>query len=596
MAAKELEKLEKEAQEIRYVSKPTVLTEEFLAEQIWDRKTQPKYLVYHFSDESVTETDKLELGETDQKGRQVVYVPADNEALRKGLVIVPSGVTKCSFKEVLDKIDKFTDDPNFDACGQRASVKFLSRVVVGSWFLDRFVDDPLKDVAGAGKFAPLIPIRGPSCSGKNRLAFLLRLVSYRPYFEMSTYRIPSLYRPLDLWKGVLVLDEADFAATNEKSELIHFLNCRATGTPISRQDSKNPKVTHTFTNFQITILTQRRTFDDNATESRGLPYYSETTDKKLPSLETDKMLNEGLEIQNMMLWLRFKYYREVKIAKETWINEVTDPRLMSSLLPILALSEIEPGLKSEVENVAKEMEALKVEQKANSEDGLVINYLWDRISEGYFTLYNHHYYVTTKSEDDEEKTIPLTISKIADSLKFTPSKTSKVLKSLNLCPSGLSPSVKLEKKTWRVIYFEPIKLHRRLKEFVVSYKPEEHALFWELIKPKEVQKVFVIQPKKVTEVTQVTQKIHGDNSTEKNESRVKSVTSVTSVTEGASREKVKNGDLLLRTTLELEERDRGICFLCNQLLPEDQKGISYFNGQKVHLKCATEAYRESENP
>ncbi len=85
---------------------------------------------------------------------------------------------------------------------------------------------------------------------------------------------------MDLWQGTLVLDEADFANTNEKSELVNFLNCRATGTPLSRQNPNNPGVTDTFTNFGITIVTQRRPFDDNATESRALPFYSEARKEK----------------------------------------------------------------------------------------------------------------------------------------------------------------------------------------------------------------------------------------------------------------------------------------------------------------------------
>ena len=567
MSAKDLKKIEKQAKEeekIRYVSRPTVLTTDFLAEEIWDRKGQPKFIVYHFKDESTEETDKIDLEETDQQGRQVIYVPVDNEALRKGLVIVPTGLRECTFKEVLEKIDRFASLPNFDAVGQDVMVKFLSRVVVGTWFLDRFVDDPLKDVAGAGKFSPIIPIRGPSQSGKNRLAFLLRMLSYRPYFEMSTYRVPSLYRPMDLWKGTLILDEADFAQTTEKSELIHYLNCRATGTPISRQDPKNPKVTHTFLNFGVTILTQRRIFDDNATESRSLPYFSESTNRKLPSVETDVMLRDGLEIQEMMLYLRFKYYSRVKIEKDVWINEVTDPRLMAALLPLLALSEHEPSLKNEIKTVVKELEILKIEQKSNSEDGTVVNLIWEKVSEGKFAVWNNpHYYVMTKAED-EVTPIPLTTSKIADDLKWSTRTVRKVINSLGMCGKGLPSRITVGNKSWRVIFFEPTKLDRRLKEFVVDYEPKK---LFNLIEGKGFQTVL---DEKMTQVTQVTDTTHGDIPSKENASRAGSVTSVTSVT----------------------QQSQEICFLCDQPLPKDQKYVTYFNQKKVHNHCAKVAYRE----
>jgi hypothetical protein len=309
MISSKLNKIEKEVEEKDvYVQRPTIVTPQFIAEQTWNRKEPPLYTVYYSNGERFETKKEISLGETNAKGQNIIYTPVFNDSLKKGLLIVPTAYTEASFREIFKEIDEFALS-SYDPCGQDALVKLLTRIAVGSWFLDRFVADPVYDIAGSGKFAPIIPIRGPSQSGKNRLAFVLRLLSYRPYFEMSTYRIPSLYRPMDLWQGTLVLDEADFANTNEKSELVHFLNCRATGTPLSRQNPKNPRFTDTFSNFGLTILTQRRPFDDNATESRALPFYSESSDKRLPVIETDEMLKRGLELQNKLLYLRMKYYQ-----------------------------------------------------------------------------------------------------------------------------------------------------------------------------------------------------------------------------------------------------------------------------------------------
>jgi hypothetical protein len=204
---------------------------------------------------------------------------------------------------------------------------------------------------------------------------------------------------MDLWQGTLVLDEADFANTNEKSELVHFLNCRATGTPLSRQNPTNANITDTFSNFGLTILTQRKPFDDNATESRALPFYSETSDKKLPVIETDDMLKRGLELQNKLLYLRMKYYRLVTINKEAWVNELCDHRLVASLLPLLALSSHEPRLKDTITKTAKEVERAKVEEKANSMDGLIVNFLWEKIGDRLFEKWRPNiFYFLEKTE------------------------------------------------------------------------------------------------------------------------------------------------------------------------------------------------------
>lgn len=475
---KDKEKVEEEEKSF-YIPTPTVKTDDFLAEMIWSRKDIPKYLVYRFEEDKFTVQPEISLGEVDGKGRNIIYVPPFNHSLKKGLVIVPTRYTPTTFKEVFEEIDKFAIS-SYDACGQDVLVKLLTRIAAGSWYLDRFVVDPMLDIAGAGKFAPIIPIRGPSQSGKNRLAFVLRLLSYRPYFEMSTHRIPSIYRPLDLWRGTLVLDEADFANTNEKSEVIHFLNCRATGTPLSRQNPKNPKYTDTFDNFGLTILTQRKSFDDNATEGRCVPYHSETSDKHLPVVETDEMLRQGLELQNKLLYLRMKYYRQVKIDKSAWISDVSDHRLVASLLPLLALSKHEPTLKETITTNVKEIEKAKVEAKANSMDGLIVNSLWEKVSEGLIEPYRPRIFYVLESQTVEikegkeiERKTALTAKNVGDAFHWSPRSIRSALDSLGIAEKGLPSVLKVDGKSSRVIFFNPRRLEKRLREFVVNYEPDK---------------------------------------------------------------------------------------------------------------------------
>lgn len=318
-----------------------------------------------------------------------------------------------------------------------------------------------------------------------------------------------------------MLDEADFANTNEKSELVHFLNCRATGTPLSRQSPKNPRITDTFSNFGLTIVTQRRPFDDNATESRALPFYSEASDKRLPVIETDEMLKQGLELQNKLLYLRMKYYRQVTINKEAWINDLSDHRLVASLLPLIALSTHEPSLKDTITKTAKEVEKAKVEEKANSMDGLIINYLWEKINDRLFENWRPNIFyilenrkIETENQVEKEEKTALTTKHLAEQFKWSPQGIRKAIASLSIAEKGLSNSVKVNGHTQRVVFFDPARIEKRLREFVVDYVPNA-----------------------VTEVTGVTVSTRDIpksplfNCCQKpSEQRGKSVTSVTSVT------------------------------------------------------------------
>lgn len=212
-----------------------LLTEDFIAEEVYNpsEKPRPQFAVYHFGTGKFKVVDSLDLGETDPKGRKIIYNPVFNDHVKKGMVILPRKPEPCSIPEVTRGAIEFVFS-GYDPCDKDNALKLETLIAITSWILDK--EKPRLPIAGIGVFAVILPIRGPSGTGKNRLANLLRFLTYHPFFDVSTHRIPSLYRPLDIWKGTLVLDEADLRSTGETSELIHFLNSRATGTPIGRQN------------------------------------------------------------------------------------------------------------------------------------------------------------------------------------------------------------------------------------------------------------------------------------------------------------------------------------------------------------------------
>jgi acetyl-CoA synthetase len=112
-----------------------------------------KDLVYRFNDDRFETLWEISLGETNAKGQNIIYIPVFNDSLKKGLVITPTGYTETSFTEIFREIDEFAL-LSYDPCGQDALVKLLSRICVGSWFLDRFVADPIYDMPVAENSQP----------------------------------------------------------------------------------------------------------------------------------------------------------------------------------------------------------------------------------------------------------------------------------------------------------------------------------------------------------------------------------------------------------------------------------------------------------
>jgi hypothetical protein len=88
-----------------------------------------------------------------------------------------------------------------------------------------------------------------------------------------------------------------------------------------------------------------------------------------------------------------------------------------------------------------------------------------------------HYYFTHKvkkkdsdGEEEREETLPLTVSALAEEFKTRSRDIRKILNSLSLS-SDMPRVIKIGGKNWRVIWFDPAKLEKRLREFVVDYEP-----------------------------------------------------------------------------------------------------------------------------
>jgi hypothetical protein len=458
---------------------PFLITKDFIAEECWDPDKQEAFFAARYFDKNEIEIkERIEIGD-------VIYEPLVNETLKKGLVLLPRNFREGSLKEIFDEAVKLTRKIYYCEESKVNELKLLVLSSLGTWFLDRF--ETVMIVPGIGGFAPVIAFRGPSGSGKDRFMNALRLVSYRPFYDVATRRIPSLFRPLDQWRGTLCLSEMDFENTGETSELTHFLNCRCTGVPYSRANPKNPRVSDVFYNFGLTMVTQRRVWDDNALEDRTIPFYCErSNDPNLPTEVPKEYVETGRQLQEKLLYLRLMLWDKVIIDPTRRIKGVRDHRLTAAMLVTLALGEHEPSIIEDITEVLKQIERRRREVKAMSIDGMVINAIYDKWSAQPQLIgdYNGLKYVAKeilveKDENGNEKNryfIPLQTSDLADTLKLKSSTYArKVLNSLQLHPesSRLPRVIYVWKNSYRPIWIDENRLKTRFAEFVVDYEPPE---------------------------------------------------------------------------------------------------------------------------
>jgi hypothetical protein len=468
--------VEEEEPKVSKVQVASLVTEQGLAEEIWDRVTRPQFAFRRFGEKNIEYVEEIETDEEDENGKPIVYIPADGPALRKGLVLLPREPTEGTFEEAFEMGCSLAHEIYDTSNGHLAEFDFLIAVTQASWFLDRFTPDPKLNIAGMGHFAPLLAMRGPSGHGKNRALSALRLNSYRPFYDQSTKRIPSLFRPLDLWRGTLCLDEADLGKSDEASDVIHYLNCRVQGTPISRQNPDAPTQSQAFYNFGLTIVTQRRPWQDDALENRTLPFLCERSQKDLATTELDEWLERGLDLQDRLLYLRLSLWDSVKIDKAARIPGLKDHRLTASILPVLALRDFAPNMVSNLEGILKVLARRRQEVRAASSDGLVLNHLWERLDAGLVGAWNGRLYVggerVKDEKSDEESIIPLQTSEMADVLKWKASDIRRIITSLQITPdTAPRHTVKVGGRVTRPIFFNPDKLEVLLADFIVDYEP-----------------------------------------------------------------------------------------------------------------------------
>ena len=463
-----------------HVPRPSVITDRFIAEEVWDRKESPRYCVYNFETGQFTYQDEIDLNEQTADGRRIIHIPLQTPSLLKGQVTVPRQASPCTlmeaYKDACDLAFQFYEcEPEM-----MAHVKLAVAITLGSWFLDRFVEDPRVETAGLGRFAPILAIRGPSGAGKARLSNALRLISRMPYYDVSTRRIPSLFRPLDQWQGTLVMDECDFRYSDETSDLTHYLNCRCYGVPISRQNPNDPNRTESFHNFGLTIVTQRRLWADNATEDRSLPFYCERTKKQVATAELDEWIRRALDLQDKLLYQRMTLYRKMQIDKAARVEGVKEHRLTAAILPVLALEPYAPEMVADLKKTLLDLERRRTEVKAQSTDGMIINTLWDRIDDGQVGNHMGILYIGTTTQvpglDGKtlDETVPLSTSQLAESLnwdKKTAQSIRSIITGLNLA-AGKPPTIlKVHGKPYRPIWFNAEHMEARLQDFVIDYQP-----------------------------------------------------------------------------------------------------------------------------
>ena len=335
---KEEEKVEKKPRISSFVSK--VLDNGTIIETIY-RPDEAKTLFAVYKDEEVNYKSRLKIN-------GVTYSPVSptSDILKHNVVLLPDkaleyGTTADLINDIKTFIHKYLQVSPF-------FVEVASYYVPFTWLYDKFNE------------LPYLRALGDYGSGKTRFLQTIGSICYKPMFVGGASSVSPIFRIISIFRGTLILDEADWKYSDTTQEIIKILNQGfSKGYPVLRSESNGKSFEiKDYDVFGPKIIATRKHWKDNALESRCLVERMEKrTRKDIPLNLTEDFWKEAKGLRNKLLMFRFNNYGRA-IDLEPEIDQSVEPRLNQIIIPLLSIindQEVKKKLRQLIKDYNKEL-------------------------------------------------------------------------------------------------------------------------------------------------------------------------------------------------------------------------------------------------
>ncbi len=222
---------------------------------------------------------------------------------------------------------------------------------------------------------PYLRLRGDYGTGKTRGLLAIGSLCYRPFFASGASTTSPIFHTLNSFGGTLVLDEADFSASDTRADLVKILNngtvpgMPVLRTVVNRHKEFNPAA---FKVFGPKIIAMRESFKDTALESRFL-----TEETGMRPLRSDISIQlpaslkaEALDLRNRLLHFRFSEFERIKSDTSAIVAGI-EPRMNQTAISLLNMMD-DPVLRAEFEAwLVSENERTIADRRARPEAAIV---------------------------------------------------------------------------------------------------------------------------------------------------------------------------------------------------------------------------------
>ncbi len=275
----------------------------------------------------------------------VEYVPIwPTSMLATGTVLLPSRIGEIITvrdlqRQVRRYIHKWLDVDIFYE-------KLASYYVLFSWMYDSF------------NTVPYLRALGDYGTGKSTFLEVIGSVCYRPIIASGATTVSPIFRLLAKYHGTLILDEADFNASNATVEIIKLLNVgfkRIGGNVLRAGTEKNDFDPEAFDVYGPKVIASRREWKDKATESRCITKKmgGPTIRRDIPLQRGTEFFAEAQELRNLLLAYRLKNWKPAIELDETLIDRSVEPRLNQVVIGLLTLID-DPELRADIQTFIRD--------------------------------------------------------------------------------------------------------------------------------------------------------------------------------------------------------------------------------------------------
>jgi hypothetical protein len=337
-----------------------------IAELIYNRKRKVTSFSV-FRKGLIVEQDAVEL---DDDGTRLVPIPAENNLIKHHAVLLPEAAEGYeSVNELAALISGYLY--------RYVDLSLSFRRIATCYVLLSWVHDAFNEL-------PYLRLRGDFGSGKTRALTVIGSICYRPFFASGASTVSPIFHTLDTFGGTLLLDEADFRFSDEKSELVKiFNNGNVRGFPVLRtaMTVKKEFDPRAFNVYGPKVIAMRRSFEDPALESRFLT--EEMGQRKLRAdipinLPNDQQ-EEALALRNKLLMYRFDTL-DTAALNDRLVNPAFSPRLNQILVPLLSIIDDEK-LRDEIRATASSLDTHLYSERSTTTEAGVLEILVELASE-----------------------------------------------------------------------------------------------------------------------------------------------------------------------------------------------------------------------